>query len=289
MFFQKDFQHGDFRVENHISCQPYFVAADRPCPLHCHSYYEISYIFKGKRIQEYGGKRYEALDNTLFFVPPLLIHGYSNIEETQDVVIQFTSNFLKNISPSITENLNLDIAVNEPCVEFEGDYMEELRSFCNRKNAIKHSGENVINKQELFQIELSINSLVTKLLSQLMERGYIHLVESTFDNDDCLAFDEIINDILLYPNEIPSMEEAARKSGLSYFTFSRRFKAATGFNYSEYCNILKIQYAENLLLNTTMPVSEVAGAVGITTFSYFSRLFKNVNGLTPTAFRQQYK
>jgi len=88
---------------------------------------------------------------------------------------------------------------------------------------------------------------------------------------------------------MPDMDTAARKSGLSYYTFSRHFKTATGFNYSEYCNMLRMQHAENLLINTNMPVSEVANAVGITTFSYFSRMFKDMNGMSPSAYRQHNK
>jgi len=289
MIFQKNFQSGDIREENHISCQAYYSTLDMPCPLHSHSYYEISYIFKGERMQQCNGKWYNAKDTSLFFVPPLYIHGYSNITITEDIVIQFTADFLKNISPALIEGKTLDISWDSPYIEIYVDYMEELRDLSISKNTIKQTSGEDINKQKLFQIELRINSLVTKLLSRLLECGYIHFKTSSFDNHDCRMFDAIINDILLHPDDMPDMDTAARKSGLSYYTFSRHFKAATGFNYSEYCNMLRMQHAENLLINTNMPVSEVANAVGITTFSYFSRMFKDMNGMSPSAYRQHNK
>jgi AraC-like DNA-binding protein len=35
-----------------------------------------------------------------------------------------------------------------------------------------------------------------------------------------------------------------------------------------------------------MPVSEVAAAIGIDTLSYFTRLFKQINGIPPIAYRK---
>lgn len=47
----------------------------------------------------------------------------------------------------------------------------------------------------------------------------------------------------------------------------------------------RVEAAKTLLLQTSMPISEVAGAVGISDYNYFSRLFRKTVGLTPRAFR----
>ncbi len=47
----------------------------------------------------------------------------------------------------------------------------------------------------------------------------------------------------------------------------------------------RIEAAKALLLQTSMPISAVAEAVGISDYNYFSRLFRTVTGLTPRKFR----
>jgi|GEM_PF-593834 len=288
MLYQKNFQEGDLWEKTHLSCHPYFSTVDMPCPLHCHSYYEIAYLFKGERVQEVDGKWYKVSAHSLFLIPPLLIHGYVNITSTEDTVIQFTQNFLSHISPALAEGNVLELAMDTPYIEIKMEALEELRSLSIRRNEIRRA-DGAACRQELFLTDLRLNKLVMTVVMELLDRGYIQLRPREFDSQDCRRFDALINDILLHPDNIPDMEAAARMSGLSYYAFSRHFKASTGFNYSEYCNILKLRHAENLLVNTDLPVSDVAEAIGITTFSYFSRLFKNANGMSPRNYRKQFK
>ena len=42
----------------------------------------------------YNGKKYKVSDNSLFFVPPLAIHGNDNITRFNDAVIQFSTSFM---------------------------------------------------------------------------------------------------------------------------------------------------------------------------------------------------
>jgi len=44
--------------------------------------------------------------------------------------------------------------------------------------------------------------------------------------------------------------------------------------------------AKSLLFQTTLPVAEVAALVGVADASYFSRLFKKVEGHPPSALRR---
>ena len=54
-------------------------------------------------------------------------------------------------------------------------------------------------------------------------------------------------------------------------------------------DIVRIQRAKRLLAHTTLPVIDIAAAVGIEDQSYFSRLFKKETELTPSAFRKKIK
>ncbi len=59
-----------------------------------------------------------------------------------------------------------------------------------------------------------------------------------------------------------------------------------GIRLGNYIMALKIEKAQELLYSTDMSVSEIASAVGIPDFNYFSRVFKKKVGSTPMAFRK---
>ena len=48
----------------------------------------------------------------------------------------------------------------------------------------------------------------------------------------------------------------------------------------------RIEAAKRLLIQSGMPVSAVAEAVGISDYNYFSKVFRSVAGVTPSQFRK---
>lgn len=66
----------------------------------------------------------------------------------------------------------------------------------------------------------------------------------------------------------------------------RLFKDETGVSVGQYITQCRMSRAENLLAKSDMSVKDVAYSVGYSDQMYFSRMFKKVNGRTPTAFRE---
>ena len=66
---------------------------------------------------------------------------------------------------------------------------------------------------------------------------------------------------------------------------NRKIKAITGYTTTEFILHIRITIAKQLLLDTDMPVGEVAMRCGIDDVAYFSSLFKKNTGQTPTAYR----
>ena len=59
------------------------------------------------------------------------------------------------------------------------------------------------------------------------------------------------------------------------------FKALTKSTLSEYINYVRILHAEQLLLNTDKLVLEICEETGFSSVSYFAKVFKEKNGITP--------
>ena len=67
------------------------------------------------------------------------------------------------------------------------------------------------------------------------------------------------------------------------------FKKATGINFTDYVSRVRIEKAKNLLLNPNLRVSEVAYEVGFQSLTHFNRVFKRVQGQSPTDYRGQLR
>jgi AraC-like DNA-binding protein len=83
------------------------------------------------------------------------------------------------------------------------------------------------------------------------------------------------------------LEEVAKVAGLAPKSFCRFFRANTGKTLIEYVNALRIGESCRLLLETTVPVTEIAFRVGFNNLSNFNRRFRELKGLSPREFRSQ--
>jgi AraC family transcriptional activator of pobA len=67
---------------------------------------------------------------------------------------------------------------------------------------------------------------------------------------------------------------------------NKAVKATTGKSPTTWIDEALVLEAKGLLFQTTLPVAEVAALVGVADASYFSRLFKKLEGYSPSALRQ---
>jgi transcriptional regulator GlxA family with amidase domain len=78
------------------------------------------------------------------------------------------------------------------------------------------------------------------------------------------------------------------QSRLNERTFTRRFKAATGYTPIEYVQTVRTEEAKQLLETCGEPVDMVALQVGYSDPAFFRRLFKRKTGVTPSRYRQRF-
>ncbi|MGP3783696.1 helix-turn-helix transcriptional regulator [Paenibacillus sp. 1A_MP2] len=86
-------------------------------------------------------------------------------------------------------------------------------------------------------------------------------------------------------NEAFRLEDIADTLHLSPYHLSHIFKKATGTTIVAYAQATRIRHACVLLTSTTHTVPEIGHRVGMSSPSYFCKVFRNATGTTPHQYR----
>ncbi len=84
-----------------------------------------------------------------------------------------------------------------------------------------------------------------------------------------------------------SVENLARQAGYNRTYFCRIFKQFIGISPQQFVVRARMRTARSLLTDSNYTIVEIARLSGYADVSFFSRHFKELNGITPTAFRNQ--
>ncbi|HHV10832.1 MAG TPA: AraC family transcriptional regulator [Clostridiales bacterium] len=71
--------------------------------------------------------------------------------------------------------------------------------------------------------------------------------------------------------------------------YNRLIKKNSGLTYSEYVRSLRMEKAKNLLINTDMSIQSIVLLLGYQCYSYFYKAFQKENGMTPMEYRRRHQ
>lgn len=98
----------------------------------------------------------------------------------------------------------------------------------------------------------------------------------------------VCNYIAEHCSEPITLDEAAGIAGFSRYYFERIFKDYTDQSFHQYLISKRLARAEELLVETSLPVTEVALQSGFASSAAFSKAFRQVRGIAPSKFRSKY-
>jgi AraC-like DNA-binding protein len=129
----------------------------------------------------------------------------------------------------------------------------------------------------------------TKISKMLSDNGF-ELISDT-DVETIEQIKRIVLDHLHHgpkkPANVNFSTYLASELGLNYFHLSKLFSATEGMTIERYIILQKIERVKELLLYDQQNLSEIAFDLEYSSVAHLSRQFKNVSGLTPTAFKKQ--
>lgn len=86
-----------------------------------------------------------------------------------------------------------------------------------------------------------------------------------------------------------SLEEIAVETGLTQAKLQEGFKLLYNKTVTEYIRHARLEVARDLINTTEMNISEVVYSIGFTSRSYFSKIFKEKYGISPSEFKSSKK
>ena len=127
-----------------------------------------------------------------------------------------------------------------------------------------------------------MNECLVHLFRQLAESGPLPWLSALDDERLGRSLDRIFEDL----GGDHTVESLADIAGMSRSAFSENFTATFGQPPMTFLHNLRMQRAANLLREASYSVEEVAGRIGFSSRSHFSRAFKEHHGTSPASFRE---
>jgi len=115
------------------------------------------------------------------------------------------------------------------------------------------------------------------------------LPQILFENAITFEFDSFMNEITEYiENNMQkdlSIDVLCKKFNVSKNYLYKTFHSFYGCTVNEYITSVRMKKAQSLLKETKEPVYRIAEVVGISNYTYFCKLFKSKNGMSPSKYR----
>ena len=255
------------------------------CPEHWHDCFEIIYVTDGKLRAGVSGEELFVSKGDVLVLPPRTIHIIHAEEKNASIqVFGYTENLIA--SPEISmfnmKYLSLFFSHGKSCVRAfrAGEGKTEVFVSLLEEALDAYMKEGFCREILVRSKILAVHACLAEMyLEGRKERGesskYLSDAERYIENN-------IGRDISPY--------EIAEALHVSYSHLSRIINEESGYPIGELILRMKINHAESIMTTEKEKgITEIALSVGFNSVSYFTRIFKRMRGVTPSAFRKMLR
>ncbi len=222
---------------------------------HKHSCYELVYYIKGK-------------GNTT-------INDVSYAYNESSIAITKPDNFHDEIHETNTEVLYIGFSYENKPINLNNSLIQDSREKIILSLLYKMKKE-ILSKEIYYEIKLDL--LLKEIIIEL-ER----LSRKSNNKENPFKYVEnFINENFTHDINLNTLAEI---SGYSYHRFRHLFKEKVGLSPNNYIIKKRITYAEELLQNTDLTISDISEECGFYDSCQFANLYKKYKGSTPTEYR----
>ena len=236
---------------------------------------------------EYGRNHFDYAEGVMVFSSPKQVNTVN-----KEIQLGEIEGWMLYFHPDLIRNTHLNEIMNEYSF-FNYDVYEALHLSDDEEQLIN---ETVKNIQDEFTQRIDnhtqrvVNSSLELLLNLCLRFYERQFNTRTAQNRDVFSkFEQLLKEY--FSNEtqleysLPSVDYFAEQVNLSAHYFSDVLKKETGRSAKDHINDYVIELAKNQLAGTNKSVSEIAYSLGFNYPHYFTRLFKNKTGYTPSEYK----
>lgn len=117
-------------------------------------------------------------------------------------------------------------------------------------------------------------------------KTYLNLMIYEVETTPNYALNRILRCIHMNLDGMLSLEDIATELSLSKSYVSQVFRKHMGMTVMEYVNLKKVERAKMYLSQTSMSIMEISQILGFYDSSHFTRIFKQLEGLSPSHYRK---
>ncbi len=143
-------------------------------------------------------------------------------------------------------------------------------------------GNAYLQEIQTAQNTTAVLSVITRFIDDLTGRLQQIKISQGIPRDilECCSYIDI------HITEDLTAESLASRYGYSTYYFTQRFQNETHQKLGQYIRAKRIEYAKQLLSQTTEPISAIAEQLHMCSRTYFTDVFKQETGMTPSEYRQ---
>lgn len=250
---------------------------------HTHDFFQIAFCKKKGGTITIGDVTYVAKPDHVYLMKPTVMHTMTRGDDMKLIEIKFMAEGEELIS-------QLNALPNEFC----------LSDVAFMKNILRQTVKEGLLKAP-YSEQTTNASFKIFLAHAIREFDYNYLSEKPENDSSVISTgldytknnDIIILNLKDYINENLHREITLKElADTVYFNptyFVRRFKILWGVSPMKFVLNARINKAKELMLSTTLSVSEIAEKCGFNSIHYFSRTFKNYEGISPSEYIDENK
>jgi len=248
---------------------------------HFHDFYEICILLDRTAAHIIEGSLYEIQPYDIVLLRPSLLHKTQYPKGAPPKRLMITFAIPRN-TPGLESDYNELFSIFDepiPIFRFTEERRKEVLAPINDIFAI--------SQQPSVLQSVMIHSKFMEFLCALHryspENGYVREETGSTMSRRMYAIASYIHSH--YQQDL-SLDEVSKRFYVSAHHLSRQFNKVTGFTFTEYVQMTRIRNAQQMLLNSSEKITDIAAQCGFTSFSQFNRIFNKQNGMSPSAYRR---